>query len=66
MYLLSCVRDSELSWLDFTNPAGLIDKLMKVASKDVKVVLGELGRQGGAGLINMGAAVLSQLVAKKK
>jgi hypothetical protein len=59
-YILTCVRDSALSWGDLMSPR-VFDKLLKILSKDVKVVIVDLGRTGGAGLIQMGAAMLTGL-----
>jgi hypothetical protein len=57
-YVLTCVRDSALTWSDLMSPR-VFDKLLAVLSKDVKVVLVDLGRTGGADLIQMGAAMLA-------
>lgn len=49
-YLVACVRDSVLSWSDFTNPR-IVDKILKVISTDAKTVLVDLGKTAGSGLL---------------
>jgi hypothetical protein len=55
-YILTCIRDSALSWSDLTSPK-VFDKLLKVLSQDVKVVIGELGQRGKAELLQMGVTL---------
>lgn len=67
-YIIACVRDSKLSWADLQSPR-VLDKMLKVLSDDVKIVLGDLGRQGGESLVQMGMNVLMGIAAnalKKK
>jgi hypothetical protein len=66
-YLVACVRDSKLSWADLHNAR--IDKLLRVLTDDVKIVLGDLGRRGGETLVQMGVGFLMDFAAnalKKK
>jgi hypothetical protein len=56
-YILACIRDSKLSWADFKSPR-IMDKMLKVLSDDVKIVLGDLGRQGTEGLLQTGVSIL--------
>ena len=60
-YLLACFRDSHLSWDDLlANP----DKFLKVLSKDVTIILKEVGRDGSVSFLRMGAAMLAGFAEK--
>jgi hypothetical protein len=58
-YIVACIRDGDLSWMDVTNPATVVDKLLKILGKDVSLVVKDLGRQGSAKLLSAGAVVLA-------
>ena len=57
-YIVACLKDSALSWADVANPAVFIEKLVVVISKDSRVILKELGREGLSAVLQMGAAML--------
>ena len=60
-YLASCFRDGNLTWNDLlANP----DKLLKVLSKDVKIILKEAGRDGSVNFLRVGAAMLAGFAEK--
>lgn len=59
-YILTCIRDSALTWEDLKSPR-FLDKMMQILSRDVKVVLNELGKQGAAGLLQVGSLMLSRI-----
>lgn len=58
-YLIACVRDGDLSWSDLINPVELADKLLSLFRKDLTIVLTDIGRAGGARLLDASAAMLS-------
>lgn len=57
-YVLLCLRDSKLQWTDLTSP-NVIDKIMRTMSKDILIVLKELGRRGGIELMKIAIGALS-------
>jgi hypothetical protein len=57
-YILLCLQDSKLQWADLVSP-NVIDKVMKTMSRDIVVVLRELGRRGGIELMKMAIGALS-------
>ncbi len=50
-YLMACVRDSVLSWGDLASP-DVLNKLLKIISKDTKAVIADLGRAAGGNLLS--------------
>jgi hypothetical protein len=58
-YLLACIRDQVLSWADLTSP-GVLDKLLRTLSADVREVLTGLGRTGGANAARLAALAIGK------
>lgn len=52
-YVQACVRDSKISLAEMSAA-----KLVRVLSQDLKVVLGDLGRESAEGLLQVGMGVL--------
>lgn len=63
-YVLLCLRDSKIQWTDLTSP-NVIDKVMRTMSKDIVLVLKELGRRGGIELMKIAIGALSATRAGK-
>lgn len=63
-YVLLCLRDSKLQWADLASP-NVIDKVMRTMSKDIVLVLKELGRRGGIELMKIAIGALSAARAGK-
>jgi len=59
-YILQCVQDDGISFADLKSGAAL-DRLLKRLSGDLKAVMAELGAQGGANLLQLGASLLAGL-----
>lgn len=57
-YLLACVQDSVLSWADFANPDAF-GKFIKTISNDTKIIIMDLGRSAGGGLLRTAGAALA-------
>lgn len=51
-YLLACVRDNVLSFADLASP-DIIHKLVSAISTDARLVIGDLLRQGGSGILRL-------------
>lgn len=59
-YVLSCLKDQVLTWSDLKSPAVLVDKLLQVVRKDAREVFEDLGRDGSASGLRLGAALIGQ------
>lgn len=57
-YIGLCIRDGALTFTDLKSTK-FLDRLLKLLSSDVKAVLGEVGAQSGANLLQIGASMLA-------
>lgn len=58
-YILACIGENVLSFSDLAHP-GVIDKLLKCLGSDIRAVLKDLGKNGGANALRIAAMKFMQ------
>ena len=60
-YILTCIQDGALSWVDLANPIGAFEKMSSIIYGDIRVVVAELARERGGSLLRNAGNALAGL-----